>query len=83
MQKDVECVYKTPVRQSKENLRTELYSLRHRQRSSDQVVAALVKSETWEEVLTRLRKGQTVENISDWLGIAVSPVLGVISCFIP
>ena len=56
------------MRQSKENLRTELETLRHRQRSSDHVISALVRPELWEEVLTRLRGGQTVENISDWLG---------------
>ncbi|KAI9163724.1 Nitrogen assimilation transcription factor nit-4 [Paramyrothecium foliicola] len=70
-QKDVECVYEIPVRQSKENLRTEIESLRIRQRSSDQVFAALVRPELWEEVLTRLRGGQSVEGISEWLGGAL------------
>ncbi|KAF5018321.1 hypothetical protein F66182_9705 [Fusarium sp. NRRL 66182] len=69
-QKDVECVYEIPVRQSKENLRTEIESLRQKQRSSDQVFAALVRPELWEEVLTRLRSGQSIENISEWLGSA-------------
>lgn len=55
------------MRQSKENLRTEIESLRTRQRSSDQVLSALVKTDLWEEVLGRLRGGQSVENISDWL----------------
>ncbi|KAK9442167.1 fungal specific transcription factor [Metarhizium brunneum] len=71
-QKDVDCVYEIPVRQSKENLRTEIESLRVRQRSSDQVFAALVRPDLWEEVLRRLRGGQSVENISDWLGTALS-----------
>ncbi|KAJ4128259.1 hypothetical protein NW768_008547 [Fusarium equiseti] len=66
-QKDVECVYEIPVRQSKENLRTEIETLRQKQRSSDQVFAALVRPELWEEVLTRLRGGQPIENISEWL----------------
>ncbi|KFA47478.1 hypothetical protein S40293_02116, partial [Stachybotrys chartarum IBT 40293] len=66
-QKDIDCVYEIPVRQSKENLRTEIEQLRHRQRSSDQVFAALVRPELWEEILTRLRGGQGVESISDWL----------------
>ncbi|RGP61516.1 nitrate assimilation regulatory nira [Fusarium longipes] len=52
---------------SKENLRTEIETLRQKQRSSDQVFAALVRPELWEEVLTRLRGGQPVENISEWL----------------
>lgn len=55
------------MRQSKENLRTEIESLRSRQRSSDSVLAALVRPELWEDVLDRLRRGQTVENISEWL----------------
>lgn len=56
------------MRQSKENLRTEIETLRHRQRSSDQVFSALVRPELWEEVLARLRGGQSIETISDWLG---------------
>lgn len=56
------------MRQSKENLRSEIENLRHRQRSSDVVFSALVRPELWEEVLRRLRGGQPVENISEWLG---------------
>lgn len=66
-QKDVECVYEIPVRQSKEHLRNEIENLRLRQRSSDQVFAALIRPQLWEEVLARLRGGQTVESISEWL----------------
>ncbi|KAJ3496131.1 hypothetical protein NLG97_g2885 [Lecanicillium saksenae] len=64
----VECVYEIPIRQSKENLRTEIEQLRQRQRSSDQVFSALVRSNLWEDVLARLRNGQSVDSISDWLG---------------
>jgi hypothetical protein len=63
----VECVYEIPVRQSKEHLRNEIENLRLRQRSSDQVFAALIRPQLWEEVLARLRGGESVENISDWL----------------
>ncbi|KAI0020035.1 nitrogen assimilation transcription factor nirA [Xylariomycetidae sp. FL0641] len=66
-QKDVECVYEIPVRQSKENLRTEIESLRRRQRQSDSVFSALARPELWEEVLRRLRTGHSVEGISEWL----------------
>ncbi|KAF5678484.1 NirA-like nitrate assimilation regulatory protein [Fusarium heterosporum] len=66
-QKDVECVYEIPVRQSKENLRTEIETLRQKQRSNEQVFAALVRPELWEEVLTRIRGGQSVDSISEWL----------------
>ncbi|KAF4981649.1 hypothetical protein FZEAL_2589 [Fusarium zealandicum] len=81
VQKDIECVYEVPVRQSKENLRTEIESLRYRQRSSDQVFAALVRPELWEDVLTRLRGGQSVEDISEWLGGALSSGGGTLPSF--
>ncbi|KAF4472821.1 hypothetical protein FALBO_279 [Fusarium albosuccineum] len=81
--KDVECVYEVPVRQSKENLRTEIESLRQRQRSSDQVFAALVRPELWEEVLNRLRSGQSIENISEWLGGTLPSGGGTMPSFAP
>jgi hypothetical protein len=61
-------VYEIPVRQSKENLRHELEQLRRQQRNNEQVISALIRPDVWEEVLSRLRKGQSVESISDWLG---------------
>lgn len=67
-QKDVECVYEVPVRQSKENLRSEIDQLRRQQRSNDAVLRSLARNEQWEEILRRLRQGQSVETISDWLG---------------
>ena len=67
-QKDVKCVYEVPVRQSKENLRSEIEQLRQRQRSNDQVIAALTRPNLWQEVLNRLRGGQSVDAISEWLG---------------
>ncbi|KAI1818640.1 hypothetical protein GGS20DRAFT_581396 [Poronia punctata] len=66
-QKDVECVYEIPVRQSKENLRHEIENLRKQQRQSETVLSALVRPELWEEVLRRLRNGQPVHVISEWL----------------
>jgi hypothetical protein len=60
------------VRQSKENLRHEVDQLRRQQRSSDHVFAALVRPELWEDVLARLRGGESVEVISEWLGGAMS-----------
>jgi hypothetical protein len=80
-QKDVECVYEIPVRQSKENLRTEIETLRQKQRSSDQVFAALVRPELWEEVLRRIRGGQSIESISEWLANAPHSGGGQISSF--
>lgn len=66
-QKDIECVYEVPVRQSKETLRHEIDQLRRQQRNSEQVLAAIVRPELWEDVLSRLRSGQSVETISEWL----------------
>ncbi|KAM0198381.1 hypothetical protein ACHAPI_003904 [Fusarium lateritium] len=80
-QKDVECVYEIPIRQSKENLRTEIETLRQKQRSSDQVFAALVRPELWEEVLRRIRGGQSVDSISEWLANAPHSGGGQISSF--
>ncbi|KAH7146684.1 fungal-specific transcription factor domain-containing protein [Dactylonectria estremocensis] len=71
-QKDIDCLYEVPVRQSKENLRAEIENLRHRQRYNDQVFAALVRPEHCEEVLTRLRGDQSVESVSEWL-VGVNP----------
>ncbi|KAI2615335.1 fungal-specific transcription factor domain-containing protein [Hypoxylon sp. NC1633] len=70
LQKDVECVYEVPVRQSKENLRHEIEALRRHQRQSDSVISALVRPDLVEEILQRLRQGQSVEGISEWLGVS-------------
>lgn len=78
-QTGVECIYEVPIRQSKENLRTEIESLRHRQQSSDTVLAALIRPQLWEDVLNRLRNGESVENISDWLAEPLSETGGSIS----
>lgn len=65
--RDVKCVYEIPVRQSKENLRHEIETLRQRQRSSDVVFEALQRLDLGDEVLQRLREGQSVEVISESL----------------
>ncbi|KAH7109367.1 fungal-specific transcription factor domain-containing protein [Dactylonectria macrodidyma] len=80
-QKDTDCVYEAPMRQSKENLRAEIENLRHRQRSNDQVFAALVRPEHCEEVLTRLRGGQSAESISEWLGCTLPSSGGAVPSF--
>lgn len=82
-QKDIECVYEVPVRHSKENLRAEIENLRLRQRSNDQVFAALARPELWEEVLSRLRGGQSVESISEWLGGSLPSGGGAVPSFTP
>lgn len=55
------------MRQSKDNLRREIETLKRQQRSSDKVLSALVRSDLWEEVLSRLRSGQPIEAVSEWL----------------
>ncbi len=77
-QRDVQCVYEIPVRQSKETLRHELDQLRRQQRSNEKVIAALVRPGVWEEVLARLRGGQTVEAISDWLEATAPSAAGAL-----
>ncbi|KAF3759972.1 regulation of conidiation [Cryphonectria parasitica EP155] len=84
-QKDVECIYEIPVRQSKENLRTEIEHLRRQQRSNESVLSALARHDQWEEVVRRLRAGQSVEAISEWLSSShhqspvVSPMMHTFS----
>lgn len=72
-----------PVRQSKENLRTEIDQLRKQQRQNDSVLTALVKPELWGEVLTRIRSGQSVEGISEWLGGSLPSGGGALPTFSP
>ncbi|KAI1635250.1 nitrogen assimilation transcription factor nirA [Biscogniauxia mediterranea] len=80
-QKDVECIYEIPVRQSKENLRNEIETLRRQQQQSDSVFSALVRPELWEEVLRRLQNGQSIESISEWLGGALPSGGGTMPSF--
>ncbi|RYP63216.1 hypothetical protein DL769_007023 [Monosporascus sp. CRB-8-3] len=66
-QKDVQCIYEVPVRQSKENLRHEIESLRQQKRQRDSVLEALCRPELWGEVLNKLQNKQSIESISEWL----------------
>src|SRR5271168_3094332 len=63
-QKDVECVYEVPVRQSKENMRAEIEQLRTQQRRSERILAALVSDERPEQFLYQLRNGESLESIT-------------------
>lgn len=69
------------MRQSKETLRSELEQLRRQQRSSDSVLNALARNEQWEEVLRRLRSGQSADTISDWLSGQISTAAGSVPTF--
>lgn len=55
------------MHQSRKTLRIEIEKLRQRQRSSDVVFAAFLSPDLWEEVLRKLRSGQPIESISEWL----------------
>lgn len=52
------------MRQSKETMRLEIESLRQEQQQNQRILAALVSNDKTEQVLTLLRNGETVENIS-------------------
>lgn len=69
------------MRQSKETLRTELEHLRRQQRSNDSVLSALARNEQWEEILRRLRSGQSVDSISEWLSVQMPPIAGTMPTF--
>jgi hypothetical protein len=55
------------VRQSKEHMRNELESLRGRIRQNERMIAALVSNSQPEQLLNRLRNGDTVEGIVEHL----------------
>ncbi|KUJ08152.1 uncharacterized protein LY89DRAFT_336286 [Mollisia scopiformis] len=65
----VSCVYEIPIRQSKENMRSEIDSLRAQQYQTEQIIAALVSNHTSELVLQQLKDGKTQEEIYRKLGL--------------
>ncbi|OAA63523.1 c6 zinc finger domain containing protein [Niveomyces insectorum RCEF 264] len=67
VKRNVECVYEQPIRRSKEDLRSDIERLSRRQRASDVVLSALRNSENWREVLQKLRSGEAVDGIADWV----------------
>ncbi|KAJ5034985.1 uncharacterized protein L3040_008251 [Drepanopeziza brunnea f. sp. 'multigermtubi'] len=79
----VECQYELPVRQSKEQMRSELEASRAQQRQTERVLAALISIEASELVLEQLRNGETVEQIVDRLdsGSQSSAAEGKITSF--
>ncbi|KAA8636754.1 hypothetical protein SMACR_00182 [Sordaria macrospora] len=61
------CVYEQPVRQSKDTLRNEIDQLKREQRNNEHVINALRRTDKWDEILQRLRNGQSIDMISSWL----------------
>ncbi|CAG8977768.1 hypothetical protein HYALB_00011153 [Hymenoscyphus albidus] len=66
-QRGVECVYEIPVRQSKEHMRSEIEQLKTKQRQSERVLSALVQDDQPAQIIERLRRGETLESISQQL----------------
>lgn len=69
--KGIQCVYEVPVRQSKEEMRTEIERLKALQSLNERVFTALVSDES-EQVLEQLRRGETVEAITGRLNTGKS-----------
>ncbi|CZT10552.1 related to nitrate assimilation regulatory protein nirA [Rhynchosporium agropyri] len=64
---NADCQYEMPVRQSKEEMRSEIETLRTHKRANDRVLAALVSGDASDNVLDQLRRGEAVETIVDRL----------------
>ncbi|RDW66969.1 hypothetical protein BP5796_09718 [Coleophoma crateriformis] len=64
-QKGIKCIYEVPVRQSKENMRNEIEQLRKHQLQTDRILAALSARGRADVVLDQLRRGESLDYISD------------------
>ncbi|KAH9211147.1 fungal-specific transcription factor domain-containing protein [Leptodontidium sp. 2 PMI_412] len=60
---NIDCHYELPVRQSKEQMRSEIDTLRTQQRHNDRVLAALASGDASDNILDQLRRGETLETI--------------------
>lgn len=60
-------MYEVPVRQSKEEMRTEIERLKSQQTLNERVLAALVSPDEADHVLDQLRSGETLESITERL----------------
>ncbi|KAH7237916.1 hypothetical protein B0J15DRAFT_516500 [Fusarium solani] len=79
--RNIECIYIPFEHVSKAVLRREIDSLRERQRASDRLIAALVRPVLEDEILSRLRDGQSVESIAERLGESVRPGFSTLPAF--
>ncbi|KAK8118367.1 uncharacterized protein PG998_002993 [Apiospora kogelbergensis] len=61
------CHYEKPLKQSKDSLREEVDQLKRRLHHNESVLAGLTNPEMYNQVLARLRDGQSVDAISQWL----------------
>ncbi|TAQ84972.1 hypothetical protein B7494_g6707 [Chlorociboria aeruginascens] len=66
-QKVVECIYEIPVRQSKEHMRAAIEQMKAHQQATDAVISALISTDQTNQVLDQLRRGESLETISEKL----------------
>jgi len=65
---DIECIYEPHIRQSKDDMRAEIESLKQTQRQNQMILEALTTNTTSSaEILMRLRKGEPIESITQRL----------------
>jgi hypothetical protein len=64
------------VRQSKETMRVEIDSLQTHRKQSERVLSALSSGPKAQETLNRLKNGDTLEVIAEWLDQAASRAVG-------
>ncbi|KAG9231821.1 fungal-specific transcription factor domain-containing protein [Amylocarpus encephaloides] len=64
----VECAYEIPMRQSKQNMRSEIESLKTQQRQNERILKALASDDdSANTIINQLRSGDHVEHIVDQL----------------
>ncbi|KAK7928805.1 hypothetical protein PG985_005803 [Apiospora marii] len=61
------CHYEKPLKQSKDSLREEVDQLKRCLHHNESVLAGLTSPEMYNQVLARLRGGQSVDAVSQWL----------------
>ncbi|KAI9648945.1 hypothetical protein NHQ30_001511 [Ciborinia camelliae] len=66
-QKNDNCIYEIPVRQSKENMRSEIEQLKAYVQQSERVLAAIASQDQTAQVVDQLRQGEGLKSISDKL----------------
>lgn len=71
-----ECVYEVPIRQSKETMRAEIDALQTHRRQSERVFSSLTTGHNAHETLNRLKNGETLEMVAEWLDRTASRAAG-------
>lgn len=71
-----ECIYEIPVRQSKETMRAEIELLTKHRQQSERVFGAISQGYKVQETVNRLRNGDSMETIAEWLDQIASQATG-------